>query len=118
MRRQQELAGMCAILALLVLQMPWPVRADTQTAPPRWTLDFFSLSPLLLLLVVIASEALLLRYMWCLRNQLSRALVNSPIDDEVLSPRFQRCSRRSVRSSRRAPGRALLMSCSWPAVAA
>ena len=83
MRREPELAGMRAILALLALQMSCLARADTQSAPPGWTLDFFSPSPLLVLLVVIVIEAFLLRYMRIVRNQLSRALVDSQSDEKI-----------------------------------
>jgi len=83
MRRQTELAGMRAILALLALQVCWPVQADTQPAPTRWTFDWYFLSPLLVLFVVTAVTAALLRYMWSLRDQVSRTLVNGRIDDRM-----------------------------------
>lgn len=83
MRRQPDLAGMRAILALLTLQVSWPARADTQPALAHWTLDLFSLSPLLVLLVVIALMAFLLRYIWGLRDQISRALANGQIDEKM-----------------------------------
>ena len=83
MRRQPDLATQRTILALLALQMSCLAQADTQTTPPGPTLELFSPSPLLILLVVIAIEAFLLHYLRAIRNQLSRALVDGRSDEKV-----------------------------------
>jgi uncharacterized membrane protein len=83
MRCSRESARARAVLVLIAAQASWAVQADTQSPQTPWALNLNALYPLLVLLAVIAFTAVLLRYMWGLRNQISGTIINPQVDDNV-----------------------------------